>query len=244
MHVDGSFQTQGKIIYCQTGSIKRKMHGVQIHGQRRDEFNMQTIRIGLALQRSTYVLRIQREQHVVPTLSFRRQFSSAKRCRDSVLVVHKSDVVSLQPQPVHAQSVERKRERRGVRFGGVRRRDKHIRQVGRAIRRNVEINYGPVESHFRNKQVLVGEKLHNVHGSRQRLSRHHGVVLTTRFGIDKQQTVSTHAETRESGEESQFHLPYLMLAGQIRVRCLLSNRRQTFRRKNDMDNNRHRRYNR
>ena len=71
------------------------------------------------------------------------------------------------------------------------------------------------------------QKLHHIHRSHQFGRRDNRIILSSRFGVDDQQSVGAKSETREGREEGEIHRPYLMLGGDEPVRCLAGNRRET-----------------
>ena len=126
VHVDGvvqrhlAFSAQVQIVDCQPGTVQCKVHRVEVHRHRGNQFDMQTVSISLAFESGTYVLCVQGDEHVVPTGCFGTQVGCTDGCLNRVLVVHERDGVRLQVQAVHGQLIERQRESGRVLFGCIR----------------------------------------------------------------------------------------------------------------------------
>ena len=144
LHIHRTFEAQREVIDREISTVEGKMHRVQVHRQRCDDFEVQTVGVGITLKRRTDVMGVEFDEHIIPTLRFGTQLRFAKRGGDGIFVIHKRDIVGVQAETVHAQGVERQREGRRVFCGGIRRRGNNTREVGGSIRCDIEIHSGMV----------------------------------------------------------------------------------------------------
>ena len=240
LYVRSTGEEHRKLIDCECGSTESEMHGVQVRRHRCIQAHMQTIGIPAPLERGAYILCIKGEVHVLPTVCIGAQFRSSEGGGDGVLVVHEGDIIRLQPQSVHLQSVKGQREGGGVLFRSVRRGDEGPGEVGSAVRGDVEIDTCVLQHGLVHMQVPPVEELHHIHRGSEVACSHDRVILRAGFGVDDQQSVSAQPEAREGGEEGEVHLPYLMLARDELVRRLAGDRCQALRREDDITSDRSR----
>ena len=215
------------------------MHGVEVHRHRCVNLHAQRVGISLSLERRTYILRVQRKEHILPTICLHSEVRLSQRRSDRIFVVQESDIVGFDTQPVHLQFIERQRESGGVLLRRVRRSDKHIGQVGRTVRSNIEIDECVIQYRLVHMQIPMVQKLHHIHRSHQRRRSHNSIVLRTGFGIDDQQSVGAQTEAGKGREEGQIHRSYLMLGGNKPVRYIAGDRGQTLRREDHVAHDRH-----
>ena len=131
------------------------MHGVQINRHGCIKRHMQRIGICLTLERCTHILRVEREENILPTICAGTQVRLTERSADGVLIIEESDSVGFDSESVYTQSIKRQRESRSVFFCRVRRGNKDVCKVRRAIPGYVEIDGSIVQNRLVYMEVLV-----------------------------------------------------------------------------------------
>ena len=81
---------------------------------------MQAVRVLLVFECCAYILCIEFDQHVVPTLRSCRQFGESEGGLNGVFGIHERDRTCLYTQAVHTQCIKRQGEGGSVLFHRVR----------------------------------------------------------------------------------------------------------------------------